>query len=84
MALYPPPSDGCATGLVVFVLQQSGMSQQDPMLSRGLPWLRQHQRPDGSWRADSLNAKRDPESGVGRFMSDAATGYAVMALETAQ
>jgi squalene-hopene/tetraprenyl-beta-curcumene cyclase len=83
-ALHPPPSDGCATGLVVFVLQQSGMNRQDPMLSRGLPWLMQHQRPDGSWRADSLNAKRDPESGVGRFMSDAATGYAVMALEAAQ
>jgi hypothetical protein len=83
-ALHPPPSDGCATGLVVFVLQQSGMSRQDSMLSRGLPWLKQHQRPDGSWRADSLNSKRDPESGVGRFMSDAATGYAVMALETAQ
>lgn len=83
LILNPPSSDGCATGLVVFVLQQSGVSPQDPMLSRGLQWLRQHQRPDGSWRADSLNLKRDPNTGVGRFMSDAATGYAVMALKTA-
>lgn len=82
--LHPPPSDGCATGLVAFVLLQSGASHEDPMLSRGLQWLMQHQRLDGSWRADSLNAQRDPESGVGRFMSDAATGYAVMALEAAQ
>jgi squalene-hopene/tetraprenyl-beta-curcumene cyclase len=53
------------------------------MLSRGMQWLQQHQRTDGSWQADSLNARRDPNSGVGRFMSDAATGYAVMALKTA-
>jgi squalene-hopene/tetraprenyl-beta-curcumene cyclase len=83
LMLHPPPSDGCATGLIVFVLQQSGMHRQDPALSRGVQWLQQHQRPDGSWRADSLNGKRDPNTGVGRFMSDAATGYAVMALKTA-
>jgi squalene-hopene/tetraprenyl-beta-curcumene cyclase len=83
LLLYPPLSDGCATGLAVFVLQQSGMSRQDSMLSRGMQWLQQHQRTDGSWQADSLNARRDPNSGVGRFMSDAATGYAVMALKTA-
>lgn len=81
--LHPPLSDGCATGLVVFVLEQSGVSPQDSMVRGGLQWLAQHQRSDGSWRADSLNAKRDPESGVGRFMSDAATGYAVLALRAA-
>jgi hypothetical protein len=51
------------------------------MLIHGLQWLESHQESDGSWRADSLNAKRDPQTDVGHFMTDAATGYAVMALE---
>jgi hypothetical protein len=84
LALRPPPSDGCATGLVVVVLQHSGIDRQDPMLRRGVDWLKQHQTSDGSWRAESLNAKRNLQTGVGRFMSDAATGFAVMALEEAQ
>ena len=79
-----PESDGCATGLVVLALEESGMGPHDKMLERGLEWLKRHQVKDGSWRASSLNAKRDPESDVGRFMSDAATGYAVLALEIAQ
>lgn len=79
-----PDSDGCATGLVVLALEESGVSRNDKMLARGLDWLEQHQSKDGSWRASSLNEKRDPESDIGRFMSDAATGYAVLALEVAQ
>jgi squalene-hopene/tetraprenyl-beta-curcumene cyclase len=74
-------SDGCATGLVVLVLEEIGTTRQDPMLMRGLKWLEHHQDSDGSWRAASLNAKRNPQTDIGRFMTDAATGYAVMALE---
>ena len=81
IALKPPQSDGCATGLVVLVLEELGTSQQDPMLVHGLQWLERHQGSDGSWRAESLNEKRNPQTDVGRFMTDAATGYAVMALE---
>jgi squalene-hopene/tetraprenyl-beta-curcumene cyclase len=81
IALKPPQSDGCATGLVVLVLEELGTSRQDAMLMGGLQWLQQHQNSDGSWRAESLNARRNPQSDVGRFMTDAATGYAVMALE---
>jgi len=81
IALKPPESDGCATGLVALVLQEIGTSPQDPMLRHGLQWLERHQDSDGSWRAESLNAKRNPQTDVGRFMTDAATGYAVMALE---
>lgn len=79
-----PTSDGCATGLVVLALEKSGAGSQDGMVERGVEWLEHHQQKDGSWRASSLNEKRDPESDIGRFMSDAATGYAVMALEAAQ
>jgi squalene-hopene/tetraprenyl-beta-curcumene cyclase len=81
ISLNPPESDGCATGLVVLVLEEIGTNRQDPMLKHGLQWLESHQDSDGSWRAESLNAKRDPQTEVGRFMTDAATGYAVMALE---
>jgi hypothetical protein len=73
--------DGYATGLVAYALEQSGMQPNDPHLSRALAWLAQHQDPaTGMWHAWSLNKKRDPASNVGKFMSDAATAYAVLAL----
>jgi squalene-hopene/tetraprenyl-beta-curcumene cyclase len=84
ISLKPPMSDGCATGLVVLALEQTGTSRLDPMLIHGLQWLESHQESDGSWRADSLNSKRDPQTDVGHFMTDAATGYAVMALEVSR
>jgi len=77
-------SDGYATGLVVVALEESGTNRQDKMLRGGLQWLVRHQGGDGSWQASSLNSLRDPQSDIGRFMSDAATAYAVMALEGAQ
>jgi squalene-hopene/tetraprenyl-beta-curcumene cyclase len=77
-------SDGIATGLTVLALEESGVDLQDPALKRGLDWLARHQYEEGSWWASSLNGFRDSASGVGRFMSDAATGYAVLALEQAR
>lgn len=76
-------SDGYATGLVTLALKQAGLSRQsNEQWKRGLAWLERNQnKDDGSWRAGSLNKKRDPASDVGRFMTDAATGYAVLALE---
>lgn len=76
-------SDGCATGLVVLVLEIAGAKQHDPAMRRGLAWLNQNQKKTGSWSAASLNEPRDENSDIGRFMSDAATGYAVLALENA-
>jgi squalene-hopene/tetraprenyl-beta-curcumene cyclase len=76
-------SDGVATGLVVLAMEDSGSSLQEPALKRGLEWLEHHQNPDGRWTASSLNGDLDPDTDVGRFMSDAATGYAVLALENA-
>jgi hypothetical protein len=77
----PAESDGYATGLVVLALEESGISRQDLTVTRGLEWLERHQGNDGSWQASSINTQRDQHSDIGRFMSDAATAYAVMALE---
>jgi hypothetical protein len=74
-------SDGCATGLVVLALEQWGVPLENPLLQRGLTWLEKHQYKDGSWWASSMNGFRNPASDTGRFMSDAATGYATLALE---
>jgi squalene-hopene/tetraprenyl-beta-curcumene cyclase len=76
-------SDGYATGLVVLVFDAAGIGRQDETVKRGLAWLEQHQEKGGEWRTGSLNKRRDPESNIGRFMSDAATGYAVLALDKA-
>jgi squalene-hopene/tetraprenyl-beta-curcumene cyclase len=73
-------SDGLATGLTVLALEQSGVGHAP--VKRGLVWLAQNQsREQGNWSAWSLNKKRDPATDIGRFMSDAATGFAVLALE---
>jgi squalene-hopene/tetraprenyl-beta-curcumene cyclase len=77
-------SDGYATGLVALALQRSGINRTDERLQRGLDWLARHQdAASGAWHASSVNKKRDPATDVGKFMSDAATAYAVMALTAA-
>ncbi len=75
-------SDGYATGLVTYVLQQNGMKPDQPSLKRGIAWLNANQDPtEGRWLSYSLNKERDLTSDVGRFMSDAATAYAVLSIE---
>jgi squalene-hopene/tetraprenyl-beta-curcumene cyclase len=74
-------SDGYATGLVSYVLRQTGMKSTDPVLRRSLDWLKSNQEAsDGRWQAYSLNKQREPLSDAGLFMSDAATAFAVLAL----
>jgi squalene-hopene/tetraprenyl-beta-curcumene cyclase len=78
-------SDGYATGVVAFVLQQTGMRRDQPQLSRSLVWLGSNQdKSEGRWLAYSLNKERDLSSDAGRFMSDAATAFAVLALKPAK
>ncbi len=73
-------SDGLATGLTVLALEQSGVGRASA--KRGLAWLAQNQsQDDGKWPGWSLNKKRDPSTDIGHFMNDAATGFAVLALE---
>jgi squalene-hopene/tetraprenyl-beta-curcumene cyclase len=78
----PSVSDGYGTGLVSLVLEQAGVPKTSAELERGLTWLARNQDKEaGLWPATSLNKQRDPASDAGKFMSDAATAYAVMALE---
>jgi len=73
-------SDGYATGLVLHILQCAGVSKNHAKISKGLDWLKGHQTATGAWRTVSVNKKRDPNSHSGKFMSDAATAFAVLAL----
>jgi len=84
-----PDSDGYATGLVTLALRQTAMPGAAPQVQRGLTWLVRNQQghggswvrgQEGFWVARSLNKWHAPWSNIGRFMSDAATAYAVLAL----
>lgn len=73
-------TDGYATGLATFALQQAGLAS-DPRVQQGVRWLVDHQdKTTGRWLATSLNKERDPETEPSKFMNDVATAYAVLAL----
>jgi squalene-hopene/tetraprenyl-beta-curcumene cyclase len=73
-------SDGYATALVLHVLQTAGVPKDQVKVARGLHWLKRNQAATGAWRSVSVVKKRDPASHSGKFMSDAATAYAILAL----
>ena len=74
-------TDGYATALMTLALQSAGVPASDPRVAKGLAWLRANQNHQtGQWTAVSLNKNRDLNSDIGKFMSDAATAYAVLAL----
>jgi squalene-hopene/tetraprenyl-beta-curcumene cyclase len=73
-------SDGYATALVLHILQTAGVPKDDGKVAKGLAWLKRNQTATGEWRSVSLVKKRDPASHTGKFMSDAATAFAVLAL----
>lgn len=73
-------SDGYGTGLMTVALRESGVTSAQPAVAKGIAWLEHNQDAGGAWLAASMNKKRDPASDAGRFMSDAATAYAVLAL----
>jgi len=75
-------SDGYATAVATLVLEEVGERPANPHLQRSLAWLAQNQDPKtGAWPGWSVNKDRDPASMEGHFMTDAATAYAVLALE---
>jgi squalene-hopene/tetraprenyl-beta-curcumene cyclase len=74
-------SDGYATGIIVLALEENGLGKSSES-KKGLAWILANQdKAEGLWPAWSVNVKRDPSSDIGKFMSDAATGFSVLALE---
>jgi squalene-hopene/tetraprenyl-beta-curcumene cyclase len=69
------PSDGYATGLILYVLRQAGVAPTAEPIRRGVTWLKTNQRASGRWFTRSLN--RD----TGHYMTNAGTAFAVMALQ---
>jgi squalene-hopene/tetraprenyl-beta-curcumene cyclase len=72
-------SDGYATGLVVLALKGAGAGADSPPLRKAVRWLVTRQT-EGTWPVHYPNRQRDPQTDTGKFMRDAATAFAVLAL----
>jgi squalene-hopene/tetraprenyl-beta-curcumene cyclase len=70
----PAESDGYATGLILFVLRQSGVPATEGSMRRGVDWLKTHQRVSGCWFTHSVRADGE------HHISNAGTAFAMMAL----
>jgi squalene-hopene/tetraprenyl-beta-curcumene cyclase len=69
------PSDGYATGLVLYVLRQAGTPVTAGPVRRGVGWLKTNQRASGRWFTRSVNADR------AHYISHAGTAFALLALQ---
>jgi squalene-hopene/tetraprenyl-beta-curcumene cyclase len=72
------PSDGYATGLVLYVLRQAGVAATEKPVQRGVAWLKANQRESGRWFTRSLN--RDGR----HYISNAGTAFAILALKACE
>jgi squalene-hopene/tetraprenyl-beta-curcumene cyclase len=78
-------SSSYATGLAATVLEAAAVPPADPRLARALAWLESHQdRQAGYWDASSMNKQYPAGSMEARFMRDAATAFAALALSEAE
>ena len=68
-------SDGYATGLIVFVLRQTGLAKDDEAIKKGVEWLKTHQTDSGRWFTRSVNNDK------AHYITNAGTAFAVMALK---
>jgi squalene-hopene/tetraprenyl-beta-curcumene cyclase len=69
-------SDGYATAFAAYVLGR--IDRASPAVTRARRWLLDHQSADGSWPGVSMN---DDDAFNRSLMTDAATAYAVLALQ---
>ena len=74
-------SDGYATALAVLALRKSGDHAAAAAIETGRTWLIAHQSSEtGALPARSINRNRDPATEQAKFMTDAATALASIAL----
>ncbi len=81
------PSDGYGTAFAIYVLRQAGVPATRPEISRGVAWLRSHQRASGRWFTPSHAAGDTTEGGVGTrdlYVQNLGTAFTVLALEACQ
>lgn len=71
-------SDGYATGLAIYTLQKSCLPTNHPAITRGIAWLKNHQRESGRWYTRSVNADRE------HYISNAGSALALMAIAISQ
>jgi squalene-hopene/tetraprenyl-beta-curcumene cyclase len=69
------PSDGYATGVIVYILRQAGVPASDPAVMRGAGWLLTNQRASGGWFTRSLTNDKH------HYIAHAGSSFAVMALD---
>lgn len=72
------PSDGYATGLVIYILRQAGLPTAAGPIQKGVAWLKSNQRESGSWFTRSVNTNNY------HFITHAGTAYAVLALKACE
>ena len=74
-------SHAYATAFTAVALQRGGVRASDPKLANALAWLQSHQdAATGAWSAMSMNKRYPDGSMESRFMQDAATAFASLAL----
>ncbi len=72
------PSDGYATGLVLYIQRQAGVPATDDAVCRGVAWLKANQRESGRWFTRSLSNDKF------HYITNAGTGFAVLALRACE
>lgn len=73
-------SDAYATAFTAYALKK-GLNPSNMHMNRALNWLKTHQnREYGYWPSTSMNKQYEPGSMMEKFMQDAATGFAALAL----
>ena len=67
-------SDGHMTGLVLWVLTESGLGVENEQIRRGIAWLKDNQRESGRWWTRSLNTDQS------HYITYSGTAYAMAVL----
>ena len=80
-SVIPDTSDGFATAIITLALEDSGLSPKTGSVKAARSWLIAHQSAaSGGLPASSINKLREPTADAYLFMTDAATGFATLAL----